>query len=104
MHLLCNRSTAAVQSFLVGDEMYRTQVYWPLVVDNQLDELVGSARAAGERTSRAELLAALVWHASTDGEGLGVMVRTYRREVDRKRGAGVAKRRRPGPLPRSTAE
>jgi hypothetical protein len=81
--------------------MYRTQVYWPLVVDNRLDELVVAARSAGERVSRAEMLAALVWHASVDGEGLGVMVRACRRAVDQLRDGGVARERRPGPLPRS---
>jgi hypothetical protein len=85
----------------MSGDMYRTQVYWPVIVDNRLDELVGLARAAGERASRAELLAALVWHASMDGEGLGVMVRACRREVHGRRGEGVAVRRRPGPLPRN---
>jgi hypothetical protein len=104
MHPLCNRCTPVVQSLFVSDGMYRTQVYWPLVVDNRLDELVESARAAGERASRAEVLAALVWHATRDGEGLGVIVRSCRREVDGLRGEGIAKRRRPGPVPRRVAD
>lgn len=56
-----------------------TTVNWPEVVDRRLDYLRELATEAGERVSRAELLGALVSHAPLDGEGLGVMVRAYRR-------------------------
>lgn len=56
-----------------------TSVNWPKAVDRRLDELHRLAREAGEQTSRAQLLAALVAHAPLDGEGLGVLVRSYRR-------------------------
>jgi hypothetical protein len=74
----------------------RTNVYWPAVADARLDALVAAASNAGEKASRAEVLAALVWTATTDGEGLGVMVREYRRKV-RKAPEATLELRRPGP-------
>ncbi len=81
----------------------QTAVYWPTVVDQYLDDLLAAAVAAGEDTSRAQILAALVVHSSTDGEGLGVMVREYRRmgvDTLEKRNTGHAPpvgHQRPGP-------
>lgn len=58
-----------------------TSVNWPVVVDGLLDALLREAQLAGERTSRAELLGALLLHAPRDGQGLGVMIREYRRAL-----------------------
>jgi hypothetical protein len=79
--------------------LHRTQVLWPIAVDDRLDNLRDLVLAQGERASRAELLATLVWHAPTDGEGLGVMVRTYRREASGAAPGRRQKRTRPGPRP-----
>jgi hypothetical protein len=91
-----------VQSAAVEETVrYRTQVLWPVVVDDRLDALVAAAVSEGERCSRADMLAALVWHAPENGEGLGVTVRAYRRalrDVSTDSSASP-KRRRPGPRP-----
>jgi hypothetical protein len=46
-------------------------IYWPEVVDERPDMLLALAEGAGEQTSRAQILAALVCEATTDGEALG---------------------------------
>jgi hypothetical protein len=56
-----------------------TSVQWPEDVDRRLNILVRAATAAGERTSRAELLAALVSIADTRPEQLAQLLHRYRR-------------------------
>lgn len=56
-----------------------TSVAWPTDVDRRLGILVRAAAAAGERTSRAELLAALVTAAEVDPDRLAVLLHHYRR-------------------------
>ncbi|MGC5007722.1 hypothetical protein [Streptomyces sp. DT203] len=56
-----------------------TSVPWPEDIDRRLNILVRSAAAAGERTSRAELLAALVAVAETEPEELASLLHRYRR-------------------------
>jgi hypothetical protein len=53
-------------------------VAWPLPVDARLDQLLGLARDAGERTSRREIVAALVAMCDLSGEDLGALLRRYR--------------------------
>lgn len=48
-------------------------------VDRRLNILVRAAAAAGERTSRAELLAALVTAAEVEPEQLAALLHHYRR-------------------------
>jgi hypothetical protein len=53
-------------------------VAWPLPVDMRLDDLLAQADAAGEKTSRRELAAAIIATTTlTDGQ-LGRMLRRYR--------------------------
>ncbi|WP_256995222.1 hypothetical protein [Streptomyces sp. WY228] len=52
---------------------------WPEDIDRHLNILVRAATAAGERTSRAELLAALVAAADPQHEQLTVLLHRYRR-------------------------
>src|SRR5436189_194511 len=54
-------------------------VSFPLPVSARLDGLVGQVEAAGNRTSRKELLAALVLAAADDPDSLDDLVRSYRR-------------------------
>ncbi|MET7944190.1 hypothetical protein [Streptomyces sp. NPDC005302] len=56
-----------------------TSVQWPEDIDRHLNILVRAATAAGERTSRAELLAALVAAADPQPEQLTVLLHRYRR-------------------------
>jgi hypothetical protein len=60
-------------------ETRKTLVHWPKLVDERLNMLLALAEQAGEQTSRSQILAALVCEATVDGEGLGVMIRNYRR-------------------------
>jgi hypothetical protein len=52
---------------------------WPMAVDQRLDALVERAEAAGERTTRRELLAALIAGSDLTGEQLGDLLRRLRR-------------------------
>ncbi|MFC6067032.1 hypothetical protein [Streptomyces ochraceiscleroticus] len=56
-----------------------TSVSWPTDIDRRLNLLVRAAAAAGERTNRAELLAALVTAAETDPDQLAELLHRYRR-------------------------
>ncbi|MGI5473342.1 hypothetical protein [Streptomyces sp. CA-132043] len=56
-----------------------TSVSWPADIDRHLNVLVRAAAAAGERTNRAELLAALVAAAETDSAHLAALLHAYRR-------------------------
>ncbi|MER7514588.1 hypothetical protein ABTX82_40700 [Streptomyces lavendulae] len=55
-----------------------TSVLWPEDVDRRLNILVRAAAAAGERTSRAELLAALVTAVEVAPEQVSALLRHYR--------------------------
>lgn len=78
---------------------------WPYPIDRRLDQLVDAARDAGERTTRKELAAALVFAAQPDGEALGELLKRFRRArardavVDSVDGDNVLRlpRHRPGP-------
>ncbi|WP_405763829.1 hypothetical protein OG539_43565 [Actinacidiphila glaucinigra] len=54
----------------------------PVDVDDRLNLLLRAAAAAGERTSRSELLAALVATADLDPTGLAALLHTYRQMPD----------------------
>ncbi|MGW6707616.1 hypothetical protein ACWGDE_22380 [Streptomyces sp. NPDC054956] len=56
-----------------------TSVLWPEDVDRRLNILVRAAAAAGERTSRAELLAALVAAVDVAPEQVSDLLHHYRR-------------------------
>lgn len=53
-------------------------VAWPLPVEVRLERLLEQSRLAGERTSRKELVAALVALANPTDAQLGKMLRRYR--------------------------
>lgn len=53
-------------------------VQWALPVDARLDALVESAHSAGEKTTRRELLSAIVCAVQDDAEELGRILRSYR--------------------------
>ncbi|MFF1876605.1 hypothetical protein [Leifsonia sp. NPDC058230] len=52
---------------------------WPMALDQRLDALVDRAEAAGERTTRREVLAALIANADLAGAELGELIRGLRR-------------------------
>lgn len=56
-----------------------TSVLWPEDIDRRLNILVRAAAAAGERTSRAEILAALVAAAGIEPEKVAALLHHYRR-------------------------
>ncbi|MGW3212817.1 hypothetical protein ACWDBC_11240 [Streptomyces parvus] len=64
---------------LCHQQRHQTSVVWPQDIDRRLNILVRATAAAGERTSRAELLAALVAAAETDPEVLASLLHNYRR-------------------------
>ena len=80
----------------------------PLPVSDRLDALVARTEAAGEKTSRKELLASLILAATARGEELAAVVKRYRLATAREaRLDGRTKdptvpvsTRTPGPRPR----
>ena len=52
--------------------------HWPLPVDERLNALVASAQSAGAKTTRSEILAALVCAADSDGDKLSEVLLDYR--------------------------
>ncbi|WP_406324898.1 hypothetical protein OG784_42300 [Streptomyces sp. NBC_01617] len=54
-------------------------VSWPEDVDGRLEVLVRAAAAAGEQTSRSQLLAALVAAADTRPAAIADLLHSYRR-------------------------
>jgi hypothetical protein len=83
-------------------------VAWPLPVEAKLDVLLRRAEEAGERTSRKELVAALIAVYDGEGEELSALLRRYRRTTVRELLAvpksenviDITQRRKPGPRPR----
>ena len=59
----------------------RPQFVLPDAVDDHLEGLQGAAREEGNRVSRSDIVATLIWLAPMDGDALGVMVREYRRAL-----------------------
>jgi hypothetical protein len=51
----------------------------PLAIDQRLDALMTRAIDAGERTTRRELLAAVILAAEPTGDELGLLLKNYRR-------------------------
>ena len=51
----------------------------PLAIDQRLDALLARSVDAGERTTRRELLAAIILATDLNGEDLGGLLREYRR-------------------------
>jgi hypothetical protein len=70
---------------LAADQLVRecpqkqAAVSWPLPIDARLDELLAQADAAGENTSRKELVAAIIASTTVTDAQLGRMLRRYRR-------------------------
>jgi hypothetical protein len=80
----------------------------PAVLSERLDELVMIIEAAGERTSRKELLGSLLLAAPSDGAALARAVKQYRRATVRSAMVREAdsfspQRHGPGPRPRHLA-
>lgn len=70
---------------LTADQLVRdcpqkqAAVSWPLPVDVRLDELLAQADAAGENTSRKELVAAIIATTRVTDAELGRLLRRYRK-------------------------
>jgi hypothetical protein len=62
-------------------EGIRKQLVLPLAVDARLEDLLRRAQREGSRTSRSEIVAALVWGTDLGGDELGVVIREYRRSI-----------------------
>lgn len=80
----------------------------PAVLSDRVDALVALAEAGGERTSRKELIAALILDASSNQDEISTLLRRYRLATvksaligDRTPSASSgALPRKPGPRPR----
>jgi hypothetical protein len=77
-------------------------VSWPEDVDGRLEILVRAAAAAGEQTSRSQLLAALVAAADLRPDAIADLLHSYRRLAadalsEGNQGDGLPTVRAPGP-------
>lgn len=68
----------AVDRLCHQEERRATSLSWPADVDARLNVLVRLAVSAGERTSRAEILAALVSTADVGQQALSDLLHSYR--------------------------
>jgi hypothetical protein len=76
-------------------------------ISRRIDLLVGLAEQAGERTSRKELIACLIYASPARGQDVAEMLRSYRHatvedalpDSDMRQNIHVSKRQ-PGPRPR----
>ena len=80
------------------------QFLLPPAVDDVLESLLVATRREGNRLSRSDIVAALIWQAQRmDGDALGVLARTCRREVQVGEELDPAARTiGPGPRPYAT--
>jgi hypothetical protein len=68
-----------------GDKVARSRdkkaaaITWPRAVDRRLDQLQAVANDAGDRTTRAELAAAIISDAEADPERLRALLTAYRK-------------------------
>ena len=84
-------------------------IQWPRAVDARLDQLHELATNAGERTTRAELAAAIIVATDAEGERLRQLLTNYRLKTNREVLIGDApsgdvvqlKVHRPGPRKRN---
>ena len=65
-------------SFVIDTLDKPAAINWPRAVEVRLEQLLAQAKAAGERTSRKELVAALVATSKLSDAQLGRMLRRYR--------------------------
>jgi hypothetical protein len=65
-------------SFVIDNPEKPASINWPVTVEVRLEQLLAQAKAAGERTSRKELVAALVATSKLSDVQLGRMLRKYR--------------------------
>jgi hypothetical protein len=72
-------SAVELDSLISACEVRQAGVSWPLPVDHKLDRMLAEARAVTERTSRREIVAALIALSDLDGDGVSDLVRRYRR-------------------------
>ena len=80
----------------------RPQFVLPEPIDARLEQLLEQAREEGNRVSRSDIVATLIWHAPVDGDALGVMVRQYRRSLRTAEGAPGRGALRPSPVASQT--
>jgi len=87
-------------------------VAWPLPIEAKLEVLLRRAEEAGERTSRKEVVAALIAGYNPDGKKVAALLKRYRRITVRELLAvpqdenviDIEQRRKPGPRPRDRGE
>lgn len=67
-----------VDSRVIDNMIHQASIAWPAPVDMRLERLLDQAKAAGERTSRKELVAAPVATCELTDAQLSEMLRRYR--------------------------
>jgi len=65
-------------SYVVDTPEKSASINWPWAVEVRLEQLLNQAKAAGEKTNRKELVAALVATSKLSDAQLGKMLRRYR--------------------------
>lgn len=104
--------TLAANSRVVKAPEKQGAVAWPLPVEMKLDRLLRRAEEAGERTSREEVVAALIAEYDGDEDDIASMLKRYRRITvrellavpDSKDVIDMEQYRKPGPRSRDRHE
>jgi len=99
-------------SLVVRSPERQGAVAWPLPIEGKLDVLLRRAEEAGERTSRKEVVAAVIAAYNADGKKMSTLLKRYRRMTVRELLAvpqsenviDIEQRRKPGPRPRDRGE
>jgi hypothetical protein len=66
-------------SLVIDNHVGQVSMAWPVPVDVRLEQILAQAKAAGERTSRRELVAALIATYEMTDDELSDMLRRYRK-------------------------
>ncbi len=74
-----DRMSLDADSFVTDTPEKPAAINWPLAVEARLEQLLDQAKAAGERTTRKEIVAALVATSKLSDAQLDRMLRRYRK-------------------------
>ena len=101
-------TSLAADSRVIMSPEKQGAVSWPLPIEAKLEVLLRRAVDAGERTSRKEIVAALIAAADFDDDSMSTLLRGYRKITVRElldipqseNVIPISQGRKPGPRPR----
>lgn len=73
------RTQLNLEDKVAGSAERNSGVSWPLAIDRRLDQILSVAADVGERTTRKELVAAILLSFEPDEESLNEVLRRFRK-------------------------